>query len=91
VKVYKVVVVRDGGLRDVLAEFTSRERAERFAEQVREIDREAKLEIVEETVEVEREALSPIRAILAMLVLIIGCTLLLQMAQTLSLGGRRVV
>ena len=90
-KVYKVVVFRDGDLRDVLAEFTSRERAERFAEQVREIDREARLEIVEETVEVDREALSPIRAILAMLVLILGFTLLLQMVQALSPGGRRVV
>jgi hypothetical protein len=90
-KVYKVVVARDGGLRDVLAEFTSRERAERFAERVREIDKEARLEIVEETIEVDREALSPFRAILAMLVLILGFTLLLQMAQALSLGGRRVV
>jgi hypothetical protein len=87
VKVYRVVVVRDGGLRDVLAEFTSRERAERFAEQIRAIDRDVRLEIVE----AEEEYLKPYRVILAVAVLIVESIILIQMAHTLSRGGGGVV
>jgi hypothetical protein len=87
VKVYRVVVVRGGGLRDVLAEFTSRERAERFAEQIRAIDRDVRLEIVE----AEEEYLKPYRVILAVAVLIVESIILIQMAHTLSRGGGGVV
>ena len=82
-KVYKVVVVRDGGLRDVIAEFDTRERAERFVEQIKAIDREARLEIVE----AEEGYLALYRAISAMAILIVICAML----ATLSRGGRRVV
>jgi hypothetical protein len=91
VKVYRVVVIRDGGLRDVLAEFTSRERAERFAEQVMAIDRDVRLEIVEARDEYLQLCIQLYRAILAVAVLIVQSIILMQMVRTLSRGGGGVV
>jgi hypothetical protein len=90
-RVYRVVVVRDGGLRDVLAEFTSRERAERFIEQVRAIDRDVRLEIVEARDEYLQLYIKPCRAILAVVVLIVQSIILMQMVRALSRGGGGVV
>jgi hypothetical protein len=91
VKVYRVVVIRDGGLRDVLAEFTSRERAERFVEQIRAIDRDVRLEIVEARDEYLQLCAKPCRVILAVVFLIVQSIILIQMARALSRGGGDVV
>jgi len=86
-KVYKVVAVGGGGLRDVIAEFSSRERAERFVEQVKAIDKDAKLEIVE-----AREAYpQPFKVLLALAVLVVELTILMQMVRAVSRGGGSVV
>lgn len=90
-KVYRVVVIRDGGLRDVLAEFTSRERAERFVEQIRAIDRDVRLEIVEARDEYLQLCAKPCRVILAVVFLIVQSIILIQMARALSRGGGDVV
>jgi hypothetical protein len=87
VKVYKVVVVRDGGLRDVIAEFSTREKAERFVEQVKAIDKDTRLEIVE-----AREAYpQPFKVLLAIAVLVIELNILMQMVRVVSQGGGSVV
>jgi phage host-nuclease inhibitor protein Gam len=44
---YRVEVVGRGGLRDVMAEFQTREEAERFVREAKSIDRDIVLEIVE--------------------------------------------
>jgi hypothetical protein len=87
VKVYKVVVVGSGGLRDVIAEFSSREKAERFVEQVKAIDKDARLEIVE-----ARDTYpQPFKVILALAVLVVELTILMQMVRAVSQGGGSVV
>jgi len=45
--IYEVVVSGGYGLRDVIARFRSREKAERFVEKLREVDRNVNVEIVE--------------------------------------------
>jgi hypothetical protein len=45
--IYEVVVRGSYGLRDVIARFKSREKAERFLEKLREVDRDVNAEIVE--------------------------------------------
>jgi uncharacterized protein YfcZ (UPF0381/DUF406 family) len=45
--IYEVVVRGSYGLRDVIARFRSREKAERFLEKLREVDRDVNAEIVE--------------------------------------------
>lgn len=87
VKVYKVVVVGSGGLRDVIAEFSTREKAERFVEQVKAIDKDARLEIVE----ARKEYFPPYKVLLAIAVLVIGLNILMQMIRVVSQGGRSVV
>jgi len=93
--VYKVVVVGSGGLRDVIAEFSSREKAERFAEQVKAIDRDARIEIVEAGEEYfplyGEEYSPPYKVILALVVLVVGLNILMQMVRVTSQGGGRVV
>jgi hypothetical protein len=86
-KVYKVVVVGSGGLRDVIAEFSSREKAERFVERVKAIDKDAKLEIVEAR---ERYP-QPFKVLLALAVLVIEFNILMQMLRVVSQGGGSVV
>lgn len=44
---YRVEVVGRGGLRDIMAEFPTREEAERFVREAKSIDRDIVLEIVE--------------------------------------------
>jgi hypothetical protein len=48
---YKVIVIGRGGLTDALAEFMSKDQAERFVSEVKKIDPEVKLEIVETPIE----------------------------------------
>jgi len=86
-KVYKVVVVGSGGLRDVIAEFSSREKAERFVERVKAIDKDAKLEIVEARERYPR----PFKVLLALAVLVIEFNILMQMLRVVSQGGGSVV
>jgi hypothetical protein len=86
-KVYKVVVVGSGGLRDVIAKFGSREKAERFVERVKAIDKDAKLEIVEARERYPR----PFKVLLALAVLVIELNILMQMLRVVSQGGGSVV
>jgi hypothetical protein len=48
---YKVRVIGRGGLTDTLAEFMNKDQAERFVSEVKKIDPEVKLEIVETPME----------------------------------------
>ena len=85
--IYEVVVKGSYGLRDVLARFRSREKAERFLEKLKEIDKDINAEIVE----VEETGAEPGVDVLRLIRLVVTVSLTLYVLQYVLGGVTNVV